>query len=347
MRTYVCAFIVLCCALGINAGIKSFFKQRGGPAANAKKSRGAPQSDIRDLGIECKATDSSKYRYANASCKYLVCKDTIYELARCEDGKGVTNSFKIADTSNTYPCSRIASECRKTLEEKGLGDRNTQVCGIDLVLIIDMSASIEWIDKVKVRSFVIDMLKNLRLGDAFTLVAGATYGAEVHPMLKFDSYNSGTSIINAVKKMNMKPTKGTATWLALKQAREFLTTENGRRRGKKAFVLVLTDGVSHPHTKSPETIKEAKLLKAKSSYQEGVSPPVVALMSLPNRKEETRTGENGKQLSKDELADLIELKKNEFADIPSPGSQYRYDLETYDDLHTVMNPILRTSCEDM
>ncbi|CAH1775046.1 unnamed protein product, partial [Owenia fusiformis] len=332
----LCVFTLLLCASRTDgAGIKSFAGSVGGSRVG-----GDLFSDVRDIGVEC--TPGSPYRYADTNCTYLVCKDNIYELAECQDAMGVTNGFKINDTATTNPCIRPAPECRKTLSEKGVADKDTKACGFDLCLVIDMSFSISDVNKVQVRSFALDLLKLLRLGDAFTLVSGSTYGGQTYPFVKFKTYNTPALIMNAAKNMTMKTKKGTSTWLALKEARESLTIGSGRRLGKKAVVVVFTDGVSNPTDMSPVTIEEARKLKDPTSYQEGITPPTVILVTAPNMKGEATSG-----VSQAEKNRLKELKINEFAAIPSEGSQYRYDLKSFDNLRDVIVPILKASCDTL
>ncbi|CAH1775770.1 unnamed protein product [Owenia fusiformis] len=345
MRTYVASvIIVLCCVLETTTatGLGGFFAAR--KKAGRRGNVGVRYA-MGDHQQEC--TPGSKYKYANSSCNYLVCKENRYELAHCEDGKGVTESFRRIDTSMRYPCSRFDVECRKTLEEKGVVETNVQVCGLDLVFIIDMSKSISDVDKMKVRSFVLQIIRSLKLGSAFTLVAGSTYGAEVHNFLKLSSYNRGTEMVRAASNMEMNPKRGTATWLALQEAREILLSiKGGRRKGKKAVVIVASDGVSHPHSMSKETIEQAELLKKPKSYDPETGAPTVFLLDLPNNKEQLGEDESGKKLPKAELDKLKELKDKEFAAIPSKP-EYRYNPESFDDLEKFIIPILRKSCEDL
>ncbi|CAH1775048.1 unnamed protein product [Owenia fusiformis] len=333
MRTYIfCAFTVLLCALGTTATIRKLAINRGVGAGNGV------QHDVSDIGVEC--TPGVPFRYADSKCNYLKCKDNIYEVEICPDSMAVIDSLKKDDVATVNPCSKPDPDCKKTLEQKGLGDQDVQACGLDLNLIIDMSISISAIDKVKVRSFILKLVKSLRLGDAFTLVSGSTYGSEVHPFLKFNTYNTGTSILQAIRKMEMNPKKGTATYLALREAREQLTTEFGRRPDKKAASILVTDGVTNPFDKSPETIEEAKKLKDPKSYEKGVSPPTVFLIKTPNNKS---TG----SVSAAEKAKLDEIMEKEFAAIPSPGAEHLIKLDSFEDLEGVIAPILRSSCEDL
>ncbi|CAH1797960.1 unnamed protein product [Owenia fusiformis] len=157
------------------------------------------------------------------------------------------------------------------------------------------------------------------------------------------AYIDKVKILKAISKMEMNPKKGRArpTFLALREAREQLTTENGRRRGKKAVTLLVTNGVTYPHSKSSETIKEAKLLKDPKSYQEGVTPPTVFLVKTPNLQE-TSDG-----MSAVQKAMLQKIMSTEFAAIPSPGAEHLYILDSFDELNDVIVPILRSSCGDL
>ncbi|CAH1800666.1 unnamed protein product, partial [Owenia fusiformis] len=139
----------------------------------------------------------------------------------------------------------------------------------------------------------------------------------------------------AMRMMKMDPKNGTATWLALEEARvSLLTTEGGRSECIKAVVILVTDEVSNPHSMSKETIKQAELLKKSSSYEPGIGAPTVILVELPKEKEKVG------------LAGLVErtLTEREFAAIPSKP-EYRFKPGTFDDLEKSVIPLPR--CQDL
>ncbi|CAH1774070.1 unnamed protein product [Owenia fusiformis] len=334
MGTYIFhALAMLVCALGTDARLTKAFNRLG------QFTFSDVLNDMSDRGVEC--TSGTRYKYAETSCSYLECFDSKYELVRCPDGQGVSDKFENTLTSQTLPCSKPLPYCRLSLAEKGLPISVTEVCGIDLNFVVDMSFSISDVNKMKVRSFILNLVKKLKLGPAFTLLSGSTYGASTHSFLEFSTYNAGSSMIKAIKNMETLPKKGTSTYLALKEAREVhLTTSKGRRKDKKAVVMVMTDGVTNPLDKSPTTIAEAKRLKDPKSYEPGVSAPTVVLLVLPNSK-----GEKGRGVSRAELEKLRVTREKEFAAIPSEGKENRYNLDSFDQLEEVINPILQSSCK--
>ncbi|CAH1784327.1 unnamed protein product [Owenia fusiformis] len=269
-------------------------------------------------------------------CQFYECDGVEYLMRVCPDGMGVTQSFGSKITSGQYPCVASNPKCKRSLLEKGIGDIEINVCGVDLAFVIDVSCSLAKENKEKVKDFVLAITRRLPVRPAFTQIAGVSYAKTVYPLLHFNSATKQKDVMNLLRQ-NLRTEDlaakdcGTATYLALQAAREELFNKaNGDRPERKNVVILMTDGRSYPAEDAPKAIAAAKALKDDGA--------IINVVTLPNLSESTGTPE--------EVAEKKKLAEMEFSAFPS-SPKNRWDLKSFEDLDTIVNELTSMSCYKM
>ncbi|CAH1775081.1 unnamed protein product [Owenia fusiformis] len=317
-----------------HAGLRDLAAQRG------KKITTGNQADVPDNFVGCMAREG-QYQVAGVpgspdeinECMYYECVGNEWEPKVCQDRLGILESqFDKAGRSNSFPCVKPSSQCLSSLSDRGVADTATNVCGVDLVTVVDVSCSVSDGDKGKIKTFLKKFVSNFPIGPAFTQIAGSVYGSVVKDFLYFNTYNSARMVRKAIDEMPLdaKPC-ATHTFEALRQAREVhLTEEKGRRNTgadkRDCCVMLMTDGFTHPPEKKSETIREANNIRKACA---------LILVTLPNSPEEE------KKMSEKERN---RLREEEFSAI-QPDRAMRLDLQNFDDLEKNINNIARKTCQ--
>ncbi|CAH1789252.1 unnamed protein product [Owenia fusiformis] len=281
-----------------------------------------------DDGCPSRFTHGSPHNNLLDDCHYYSCKQGNYTRERCPDGLRVDNRFKNIWTKRnkgqmSQPCTVYSQRCKLTLEEKGVWDLNTEICGIDVIWTIDISCSIELGDKLKVKSFIRGVMRKLPIRPGFMQVGGLTFSRDIAHIGYLGQYKNPTITRQKFKNYTVVPEScGTATYDALETARTiYLSTDKGRREDKKAVLLMVTDGFTHPASRQNETFHQAELLHKIPGLETFV-------IGLPNIKREGLEG------------------TEEWVAIASKPENVFY-LKTFDELKDIMNTIIRKSCETL
>ncbi|CAH1775083.1 unnamed protein product, partial [Owenia fusiformis] len=273
------------------------------------------------------------------NCNYYVCARGEWLLRRCPDGRGILPEMynlkedALDEITDVFPCVKTSRFCTSTLLDRGVSKTVTNICGVDLVMVIDVSCSIDELDKYTMMRFIQKVVSVFRIGPAFTQIAGSVYGSKVIPFLYLNTYRSQRQVRAAIKMMPLdaKPC-ATHTFDGLREAREVhLTEEKGRRDKPDDFrecvVMLMTDGFTNPQEKKSETIREAKKIREMCS---------LILVTLPNTSEVKRMS----------IADKTKWRNEEFSAI-QPDSDMRLDLESFEDLEGSINDIARKTCRNV
>ncbi|CAH1791588.1 unnamed protein product [Owenia fusiformis] len=251
-------------------------------------------------------------------CFFRECKGSKFsDPIRCRDGLGVPDEVLNEVFPPKYPCTKPMKECKATLSDKGVTNVNVDVCGIDLIWVVDISCSISNADKLKVKNFILAATKQLPVRPPFTQVGALAFSEKAYHILYMNSYNNKNKVLKALSIMPLTPDKcATATYEALYETRvTYLSKSRGNRPDKPDIVVVLTDGKTHPPEKAPETILRAKELKATGAQ--------VFVLSLPNIKTLPGT---------DEWRAIASSEKN------------IYTLDSFDALKGMIKEITRKAC---
>jgi len=116
---------------------------------------------------------------------------------------------------------------------------------LDFVFVIDSSRSIRADDYEKVKAFVINLLRFLKVGPDATRVGLLQYGSVVRPEFSLDAYTTAAQVEQAVRGMEHLAT-GTMTGLAIQYATETAFTEEEGARPAELLIpriaMVVTDG---------------------------------------------------------------------------------------------------------
>ncbi|CAH1792230.1 unnamed protein product [Owenia fusiformis] len=284
--------------------------------------------------------DHDQSDFEQSDCHYYMCSSSrIYERQKCPDGKGVSDLFKIKyenySQGQSYdPCTKYTTACKRTLAEKGLTEFEVPVCGQDFVFIADISCSISPTDKEKIRRFLISVVKRIPVRPPFSQVAILLYSEVTYHIAYLDSYRR-SKLVKVLENMELIPkTCGTATFSALKEAREvYFQEKNGHRPNKKKIAILITDGRTFPGKRKQETLDEAK-----KNDEAGIISYVVA---VPNQTQQ------GKLVGFDEW-DAIAT-----GNAVKPGPENRtidsnvYALESFEELRETISQIVYDTCKNM
>ncbi|CAH1797581.1 unnamed protein product [Owenia fusiformis] len=267
-------------------------------------------------------------------CHYYRCQSGNYIRNRCPDGMGLSPIFvkkwlKLKKGSNGNPCTKPNKKCKITLKERGLNDYVTTVCGVDVMIIIDVSCSIEEVDQMKVKQFVNRMVKVFPIKPGFTQVGGLVFSKNIEHVAYLNEFDMRRKVLErfANYPITMKPC-GTSTFAALEMARTvYFTEQNGRRPNKKGVLLVITDGFTNPIRRQNETLHQAAMFDAEMPEVQRT------VIGVPNIKQEEK-GNRGI----DGVAEWSKIAS-------SPNDVLT--LDSFDALYDIIDDITRKSCETL
>ncbi|CAH1789847.1 unnamed protein product [Owenia fusiformis] len=173
-------------------------------------------------------------------------------------------------------------------------------CGVDIVVILDISCSISPTNKTIVHEFMINFADRLDIGPSpeKAQLGLVTFDKFVYDEFFLNTYSSSGPIVDHITKMDIHPENdfrprcGTRTDLALRSAKTLqLTSAKGLRDPMgilnppiQKVVLVITDGATFPASKAGDTKKEARALKEETGAK-------VFVVSLPNAKHKDGSAE--------------------------------------------------------
>ncbi|CAH1789848.1 unnamed protein product [Owenia fusiformis] len=194
----------------------------------------------------------------------------------------------------------IALGCILALGPVVYGQKIELECGVDIVVILDISCSITPPNKTIVHEFMVGFANALDIGPSpeKAQLGLVTFDKFVYDEFFLNTYKSSSQIANHITNMDIHPDNdnrprcGTRTDLALRSAKTLhLTSAKGLRDplGIKnppiqKVVLVITDGATFPPSKAPDTKKEARALKQDTGAK-------VFVVSLPNANNKDGTAE--------------------------------------------------------
>ncbi|CAH1791287.1 unnamed protein product [Owenia fusiformis] len=254
-------------------------------------------------------------------CDYIKCVSGQFKRLPCPAGLGTRKKFMQAwaqnqTGDNKYPCVKRTPACNLEL---GLSDNPVKICGIDLVWIVDISCSISIEDKMTVKRFLKRAVAQLPVRVHFTRIAMFGFSEKIYHVSFLNEYRRQAKLMEAIDGMTLTPTEcATYTFSALEAARNvYLSREFGRRKARKAVVIVLTDGFTWPQERKLETLEQARLL-----HKTGVETYVVG---LPNMKRNVSAG------------------KDEWEAIATTPDKI-YDLQSFSELQGIMDDISRSAC---
>ncbi|CAH1779211.1 unnamed protein product [Owenia fusiformis] len=223
-------------------------------------------------------------------CSYFACNRATFRFEKrmCPDGRSSTSKnrkqSKKGRVFESVPCSTRAKECSvrltKKLAKTVLSVPKVPLCGIDMMIAVDISCSITPMDKLKVRSFLQRLASSLPIGRSKTQLGIVSFDAEVHDVLWLNTAIRSIRAIQAIHRMkleqkNRKKECGTATYDALTKIKEeYFTEDRGDRKNKPNVVLVVTDGKTVPPERAVDTIEAARALKRAGA--------LMFILALPN-----------------------------------------------------------------
>ncbi|CAH1792226.1 unnamed protein product [Owenia fusiformis] len=281
--------------------------------------------------------DHDESEYEQDDCYYYECTSAKkFERMPCPDGMGVTDLFK--DKWNNYgmgqtykPCTKANSECTRSLADKGITDIKIPICGLDFVFAVDISCSINPDDKEKVRRFLESVVRRIPVRPPFSQVGIILFSKTVYDIAQLNSFVRRGQLLKVIKEMEMTPKEcATATYLALKYAREVTFNEqNGARKGKKKVLIVVTDGMTYPVDKKNETLNMAR-----ANIRANITSYVVA---CPNLKA-------GGLIGHDEWNKIATGNDPDPVGVMDPNV---FALDTFDQLREIINEIVNKACMTM
>ncbi|CAG2240336.1 COL6A [Mytilus edulis] len=140
-------------------------------------------------------------------------------------------------------------------------------CGltkVDIVIILDSSASVSDDNYQKMKNFCKDFLKNADLDSRNIQVGIVSYSSSVHIEFQMNDYTTSQDIMDAIDAIPYRNgSKNTADGLRIMRSQMF-TASNGDRDSVPNVVLILTDGWSN--TTSRGTIFEAEQARAEGVH---------------------------------------------------------------------------------
>ncbi|CAC5426245.1 unnamed protein product [Mytilus coruscus] len=137
-------------------------------------------------------------------------------------------------------------------------------CGltkVDIVIILESSASVNDSNFQKMKNFCKDFLKNADLDSGNIQIGIVSYSTGVHIEFQMNDYSTSQDIMEAIDAIPYRNgSKNTADGLRIMRSQMF-TAANGDRDGVPNVVLILTDGWSN--ISSQRTFSEAEQARAK------------------------------------------------------------------------------------
>ncbi|XP_052101554.1 uncharacterized protein LOC127735434 [Mytilus californianus] len=135
-------------------------------------------------------------------------------------------------------------------------ERQAYICAnsvLDLVFVLDSSASIWEPDFYRQIKFVENIVKQFEIGPAYTQVGAVTYGQTYWHKFHLNRFNEKKPLLKAIKRIRYRPGSYTNTGDAIKYMNEEMFTENhGDRFLSRNIAVVITDGRSQEKNKTKE-----------------------------------------------------------------------------------------------
>ncbi|CAH1792231.1 unnamed protein product [Owenia fusiformis] len=328
--SWISAIVAVCCTF-LQVSSRPFNPQKylaslfGGRFYRRSVLSNYGRRDITKIKPEC-STRFDRYIYGKDDepidpCHFYECVNKLYVRKQCPNGRRTSQHFRDkwewSEGQTNYPCtviSRPGDKCSLTMSQKGLGHNGAKMCPIDLVFAVHVSCSIAAENKEKIKFFIKHAIAMLTLGPKFTQVGLLSYTKRVHNVLHLKSFTSKGKLLRTVSQMNIDVEDsecGTATWLALKNAREKQFTElNGDRPDKQNVMIVISDGETNPTAMHEDTIQEARRNHEAGIKSVVIALPVTSQQGLSSLKEwmEISTGENGENIFFMKSYDILKTK---------------------------------------
>ncbi|CAH1796764.1 unnamed protein product, partial [Owenia fusiformis] len=233
------------------------------------------------------------FRLEKVLCDYYRCDNSYYEKTRCPDGIGIGEDFletaKAGIAHSLNPCNLRTEECA---QQNPIQRPDLSLCGMDLMLVIDMSCSISDANKTTVIKFVNNLIRKFRLGPLHVKIAGVSYASKVNNIQTFKEGRSRPLTLKNFDKMVRNDSRcHTVTHKALEAVRDiYFTKENGDRGSFKNVMIVATDGNSYEGKKvDKEMLSNQTIALGTELRERGVMSMVIA---LPKRKKGALVGMN-------------------------------------------------------
>ncbi|XP_063396362.1 cartilage matrix protein-like [Mytilus trossulus] len=204
-----------------------------------------------------------------------------------------------------------------------------QLCDspVDIVFVLDTSASIGTRNFAKQINFIHDVVDMLNIGPGSrqSRVAAVSFSSNVVSEFGFNGYQNKADVLNAIHNVKYESGSSTRTYLGLEYVHKTVfAVGNGERPGIVNVVVVLTDGNTNPGH-SPITGMEGKqLTQTEASYIKSLPANVFAIGV-------------GSGVDKTEI-DGIASK---------PSETFSLFVDSYDSLDTsvIKNTVLTRVCE--
>ena len=128
----------------------------------------------------------------------------------------------------------------------------------DIIFLLDDSGSVTRPNFLKVKQFVVDIVRSLKIGYHNIRIGVVTFSTNPKVWLNLNSHYDKRRMINAINAIRYRR-GGTNTHIALKKLRLWSFNKRyGDRKGVPNIAIVITDGMS---SNSRLTISEAKRLQ--------------------------------------------------------------------------------------
>merc|ERR1711962_320514 len=249
--------------------------------------------------------------------EYVFFKDGEPLGAPSADGVFVVENAA-ADHVGSYSCISVKIA---TLESRKSNPEKLTVVGIcdvplDLMLLVDKSASIKEQDFKKVRKFLGQLVGTFPVGKNMVRVGTVIFAIGAHDIFCFNKYDKGADVRQAVENLKCpKCQRGkTGTGAGLQRVREnSFTDECGARKDVQKVVVVLTDGKS---------TEDETYFKTQCELMKATGAKVLAVGVGPNNK-----------------IDVKELKQ-----IASSDSDW-FKINDFDKLAAQLESISKKTCE--
>nr|XP_011425716.2 collagen alpha-1(XII) chain [Crassostrea gigas] len=144
----------------------------------------------------------------------------------------------------------------------------------DIAFVVDSSSSIWYLNFVRQRRFLYDILSPFDISPTKTQVAAVSYSNFIRPEFQFNTYKDKTSVLGATQNITQTNGDATRTYKALEYMNDqIFTSQNGARNDAIKIAIVTTDGETNPGSYdrySKEEGKKMTLLQAQRAKDNGV-----------------------------------------------------------------------------
>ncbi|CAH1796763.1 unnamed protein product [Owenia fusiformis] len=265
-------------------------------------------------------------------CEYLRCVNSYYVREQCPKGLAIQDRYlqrkdgqplqKSKKPSDNYPCRKRSQACRQ-------GNPpirpDLSFCGMDLMVVIDMSCSISDENKTTVVNFVQDLISKFVISPLHVKIAGISYASKVNNIQTFNEGRNRPITMRNFKRMTREDGRcHTVTDDALEAVRDIYFKEvMGDRPLYKNVLLLLTDGHSYKGKKVDKEMLSNKTIALGAELRKnGV---LTIIVGLPKKRKGTLAG------------------MNEWLGIAGDPENILY-MNTFDELETKIQLIAEKSC---